>query len=69
MNQIHPLKKYRIENRLTQAKVAEMLDTSIATVCRIERGTQGLTIAMTFRLMRKFGFGFYDLHPTLKEIV
>ena len=39
----HPLKKYRAGKNFTLEEMAKILEVSIASVSRIERGIQGVT--------------------------
>lgn len=37
-DQIHPLRKWRLETGLTQVALAALVDCTKATICRIEKG-------------------------------
>jgi transcriptional regulator with XRE-family HTH domain len=53
--QQHPITSYRKENDLSMRRLAELVGTSEATICRLEGGKQAMTIPMAKKLEKATG--------------
>lgn len=51
----HPLKKYRVENDLSQSDVAGLIGTTKQTVCRIETGTRTASAELMLKIAEMTG--------------
>jgi transcriptional regulator with XRE-family HTH domain len=60
---MHPLRAHREANQLSLKDVAVTADTTVATVCRIERGTRSPSFALADRLSRATGLPLEDFLP------
>lgn len=62
---LHPLKAYRYDEGLTQTDLADKLGISVGQLCRLERGSRGITGLMAVKIERKLGIPRNKLRPDL----
>jgi DNA-binding XRE family transcriptional regulator len=67
----HPLKIYRVKNKLTQGQLAQILGVSDATITHIENGRRPVTPKNALDWERKIGLTKEALCPDIfgREIV
>jgi transcriptional regulator with XRE-family HTH domain len=57
---MHPVKQYRELHDLTLSELADLVDTSDATISRIERGLQNPSLALLQRFVDRTGLKAED---------
>lgn len=65
------IREYRLENRLTQAEFAEIMDISVNFLSEIENGKKGMSQDTIYRLCKHFklsaDFVIFGVENTIKE--
>ena len=65
------IREYRLENRLTQAEFAEIMDISVNFLSEIENGKKGMSQETIYRLCKHFklsaDFVIFGTESTVKE--
>ncbi len=69
METVHPLKTYRVGARLTQLKLAELLDVTRTTIARWESGTRKIDEDRLMAVSEKTGISKTDLRPDLAALM